>query len=135
MVGLQVGPVSPPNSSVKTTESAALLNVAECQNAKFRSVTESITVGLVRSLMSNSTPWPMQAPAARPLAGYAVMSWQPVVEEVWPGMPGKPPSGNSTGVDTTRACSGAPSGTSITEILSCGGRQSGVRVLGPYELT
>jgi hypothetical protein len=32
--------------------------------------------------MSNSTPSPMQAPAAMSFSGYAVMSWQPVVADV-----------------------------------------------------
>src|SRR5689334_557690 len=134
-VGLQVGPPPPPSSSVNTTVVASSLNVAECQNAKLGSVTESMTFGAVGSRMSRSTPWPMQAPAARPLAGYAVMSWQPLVAEVWPGMPGKPPSGNRTGVATTLAFSGCRSGTSMIEILSWGGWQSGKLALGPYDWT
>jgi hypothetical protein len=48
----------------------SLLNVAECQNAKFTlSCTVVMMRGFSRSEMSNSTPSPMQAPAARSFDG------------------------------------------------------------------
>jgi hypothetical protein len=123
---LQVAAPPPPSSSVKTTLVPSLLNVAECQNAKFSvSRTVVMTLGLVRSLMSNSAPSPMQAPAARSSAGYAVMSWQPVVAEAFSSSPGLPPSGNRIGVATTAAAVGFCSGTLMIEILSCGSAQFG----------
>ena len=65
---------------MNTTLFPALLNVAECQNAKFLvSRTRSVTLGRSRSLMSSRMPSPMQAPAAMLRFGYAVMSWQPLV--------------------------------------------------------
>ncbi len=115
---------------MNTTRVPALLNVAECQNAKFGSVTDESTFGCAGSAMSRMTPWPMHAPAARFFAGYAVMSWQPLVVTVLPGTPGKPPSGKSTGVEMTRASCGARSGISTIEILSCGGWQSGSDAAG-----
>jgi hypothetical protein len=55
---------------VNTTFVPALLNVAECQKAKFwSSVTRAVTRGRSGSRMSNSTPSPMQAPAAMPFDG------------------------------------------------------------------
>src|SRR3954454_8594288 len=123
--GLYVALPPPPSSSVKTTLVAVLLNVAECQKAKFASSrTVVITRGAVRLEMSNSTPSPMHAPAARSFSGYAVMSWHPVVAEPV-SEPGKPPSGKSTGVATTDAFSGCRSGTLTMEILSCGRSQFG----------
>ncbi len=48
----------------------ALLKVAECQKAKFRSsVTTSVTFGFLRLLMSSRMPSPMHAPAAMSLLG------------------------------------------------------------------
>src|SRR5215510_6531702 len=135
VVGLQVGAPPPPSSSVKTTLVPELLNVAECQNAKFWvSRTCSVTTGCSRSEMSMSTPSPMQAPAAMSFDGYAVMSWQPlVVDEPLP--PGLPPSGNRTGVPTSAASSGDAVGILITLIWSCGGWQSGKAALGEYDET
>ena len=67
---LQVAAPPPPSSSVKTTLVPALLNVAECQNAKFVvSVTRSMTLGATGLEMSMMMPSPMQAPAAILLAG------------------------------------------------------------------
>src|SRR5437868_14828348 len=110
IVGLQVAAEPPPSSSVKTILLARLLNVAECQNAKFSSSrTLAIVRGLSGSEMSNSTPSPMQAPAIRSLSGYEVRSSQPEVALVWPGhgvsggSPGLPPSGNRTGSAATLA--------------------------------
>jgi hypothetical protein len=60
---------------VKTTFVPSLLNVAECQYAKFASVTLAIRFGLTGSEMSSRIPSPWQAPAARPSSGYEVMSW------------------------------------------------------------
>ena len=81
-VALQVARPPPPSSSVKTTLVPLLLNVAECQNAKFAvSWTRSMTFGATGLEMSMMMPSPMQAPAAIFLAGKAVMSWQPVVAE------------------------------------------------------
>ena len=125
---------------MKTTLLASLLNVAECQKVKFGSVTEEVTFGSSGLLMSISTPWPMQAPAAMPFAGKAVMSWQPLVAERLRPLgnallgaempPGKPPSGNSTGSATTAAVAGAPSGTATMLILSCGVLQFASASLG-----
>ena len=47
----------------------SLLNVAECQNAKFVSRTVSMTFGSSGSEMSMMTPSPMHAPAAIFLLG------------------------------------------------------------------
>ncbi len=66
----------PPHSSVKMTLVPSLLNVAECQYAKFGSITASMRTGLAGSLMSIRMPLPSHAPAASPISGYAVMSWQ-----------------------------------------------------------
>ena len=72
---LQVAAPPPPSSSVKTTLVPDVLNVAECQNAKFAvSVTRSMTLGATGLVMSMMMPSPMQAPAAIFLAGKAVMS-------------------------------------------------------------
>src|SRR5690606_27673028 len=118
----------------------SLLNVAECQNAKFSlSCTRSVTFGSAGSERSNSTPSPMQAPAMMFFSGNAVRSWQPVVSErsVPSGFspPGLPPSGNTTGVAMTFASSGESTGTSTIEILSCGGWQCGRSGAGPYDET
>jgi hypothetical protein len=56
------------------------------------------------------------------------MSWQPSVARPVPL--GVPPSGNSTGSAITDAAAGFASGTSTTEILSCGGWQSGKAAFG-----
>ena len=130
---------------MNTTLPASLLKVAECQKVKFSSVTEDVTLGSSGLLISISTPWPMQAPAAIPLAGKAVMSWQPLVAlsgrpfgKAWLGAvrpPGKPPSGNSTGSATTAAEAGAVSGTATMLILSCGVLQLASESLGLYEET
>ncbi len=56
------------------------------------------------------------------------MSWQPLVElEVSSGIgpPGLPPSGKRTGVAASFARAGFFTGIFTTEILSCGGWQSG----------
>src|SRR5256885_327940 len=74
-VARQRGCVPPPHSSVKITLVPSLLNEAECQYAKLGSTTSSTRTGWTGSLMSNRMPFPEQAPAASPTAGYAVMSW------------------------------------------------------------
>jgi len=57
-----------------------LLKVAECRKVKFSvSRTTPMIFGFSGAEMPNSAPSPMQAPAARSLPGWAVMSWQPVV--------------------------------------------------------
>jgi hypothetical protein len=66
---LQVGPLPPPSSSVKMMLVPPLLNVAECQNAKFASRTWSRITGFSGSVMSMTMPSPMHAPAARPRCG------------------------------------------------------------------
>ena len=68
---LQVAAPPPPSSSVKTTLVPALLNVAECQNAKFVGVPDPVVItrGASRLEMSSRMPSPMQAPAARSFAG------------------------------------------------------------------
>ncbi len=70
-VWLHVGAPPPPSSSGKITLSAALLEFAECQKAKWAvSVTVSTTFGATGLRMSMMIPpSPMQAPAAMPLAG------------------------------------------------------------------
>src|SRR5258707_8225661 len=65
----------PPHSSVNSTLVPSLLNVAECQNAKFESAAAAMRRGLAGSLMSSSTPYPAHAPPATPSAGYTVISW------------------------------------------------------------
>src|SRR5688572_19233249 len=69
------GRVPPPHSSVKITFVPSLLNVAECQNAKFLSDTSWMRTGFIGSEMSRRIPLPEQAPAARPTSGKTVMSW------------------------------------------------------------
>ena len=79
--------------------------------------------------MSSRMPLPEQAPAARPTSGNTVMSWHwlVVLLRCVPG-PLSPPgfrpamapvfsSAKMRGRLTTRAFSGAPSGTSITSML------------------
>src|SRR5687768_14849610 len=125
VAALQTAATPPPSSSVKTTLSPALLNVAECQNAKFTvSRTRVITRGCSGLAMSSRMPSPMHAPAARSLAGKTVMSWQPEVSD--DGLPGGlPPSGKRFGVATTAAAVGWCSGTLMIVMKSCGGWQSG----------
>jgi hypothetical protein len=74
-VARQRGAIPPPHSSVKITFFPSLLNVAECQYAKFGSLTAAIRFGFAGSRMSNRIPLPEHAPAANPIAEYAVMSW------------------------------------------------------------
>src|SRR5687767_14177990 len=98
----------PPSSSVKMTLVPALLNVAECQNAKLTvSRTRVITLGDSGRLMSSRMPSPMHAPAAMSFFGYAVMSWQPLVSVlgVLGGLPVSP--GKWLGVATTAAAAGS----------------------------
>src|SRR6185436_5488349 len=71
----QRGRVPPPHSSEKSTFVPSLLKVAECQYAKFLSVTASRRFGFTGSEMSSRMPLPPHAPAASPTAGYTVMSW------------------------------------------------------------
>ncbi|PYR73990.1 MAG: hypothetical protein DMF86_19280 [Acidobacteria bacterium] len=64
----------PPHSSVKITLVPSLLNVAECQYAKFLSVTWSRRTGWTGSEISSRMPLPEHAPAASPISGNTVMS-------------------------------------------------------------
>ncbi len=67
---------------MKTTLVASVLNVAECQKAKFSvSLTRSMTLGATGFFMSMMMPSPMHAPAAMSFSGKTVMSWQPLVAE------------------------------------------------------
>jgi hypothetical protein len=68
-VSRQRGAVPPPHSSVKISFEPSLLNVAECQYAKFGSVTSSMRFGFAGSAMSIRIPFPEQAPAASPISG------------------------------------------------------------------
>ena len=52
----------------------SLLNVAECQYAKFLSTTWSSRTGFTGSEISSRMPFPAHAPAANPIAGNTVMS-------------------------------------------------------------
>src|SRR5436189_778145 len=70
-----LGARPPPHSSVNSSLVPSLLNVAECQNAKFESAAAARRLGLAGSRMSRSRPYPAHAPPARPMAGYTVMSW------------------------------------------------------------
>src|SRR5262245_46044089 len=124
VASLHVGAPPPPSSSVKITRFPSLVNVAECQNAKFGSDTELITYGFSGSEMSIRAPSPMHAPAARSFSGKTVMSWQPWVRDL------AQPAGQRTGSLTTDAEAGSSSGTFTTEILSCGGWQFGNAALG-----
>src|SRR5215210_1238269 len=74
-VARHLGAPPPPHSSENRILVPSLLNVAECQYAKFESATASRRVGFAGSLMSSSKPCPSQAPPASPSAGYTVMSW------------------------------------------------------------
>ena len=74
-VARQRGRVPPPHSSVKITFVPSLLNVAECQYAKFWSAAWSSRDGCTGSEMSSRIPFPAQAPAASPASGNTVMSW------------------------------------------------------------
>ena len=65
----QRGRVPPPHSSVKITFVPSLLNVAECQYAKFLSLTASSRTGWTGSRMSIRIPLPAHAPAASPISG------------------------------------------------------------------
>jgi hypothetical protein len=130
-VGLHVAALPPPSSSVNSTRLPSLLIVALCQNAKFVSSTLARTFGLTGLRMSKITPSPVHAPAARPIAWYTVMSWQPVVGRSVPVVPSLPPSGNRIGSFTMRAFAGLRFGTETTEILSCGFPHSNVPAGAP----
>jgi hypothetical protein len=58
---------------VKITFDPSLLNVAECQLAKFLSTTWSSRTGFTGSEISIRMPLPEQAPAARPTSGKTVI--------------------------------------------------------------
>src|ERR1700694_4494092 len=75
LVVRQRGAEPPPHSSEKRIFVPSLLNVAECQNEKFESAAAPRRFGCAGSRMSSNTPYPPQAPPARPIAGYTVMSW------------------------------------------------------------
>jgi hypothetical protein len=51
-----LGEPPPPHSSVKRIFEPSLLNVAECQKAKFESAAASTRLGLATSRMSSSRP-------------------------------------------------------------------------------
>jgi hypothetical protein len=67
-VGLQVGWLPPPSSSVNSTRLPSLEIVALCQNAKFVSSMFESTFGRTGLRMSKITPSPVHAPAARPIS-------------------------------------------------------------------
>jgi hypothetical protein len=67
---LHTAALPPPSSSVNSTFLPSSLIVALCQKAKFSlSTMFDSTSGRSGSEMSISTPSPMQAPAARSIAG------------------------------------------------------------------
>ena len=68
----------PPASSPKTTVRPSQENVAEWKNSTFGLWTRAIVRGFSVSEMSQIWPSPMQAAAARSIAMYTVMSWQPL---------------------------------------------------------
>src|SRR5215472_6604593 len=72
----------PPHSSVKRTRFPSLVNVAECQYAKFGSLTSAMRFGSAGLWMSIRIPLPEHAPAPSPRAGYTVMSWHWLVSDV-----------------------------------------------------
>ena len=123
----QRGDDPPPHSSVKMTTSPSLLNVAECQYAKFGSETSATRVGFTGSEMSSRIPFPEHAPPASPIPGYAVMSWHWFVKRLLcvPG-PWFPPcqrparlpcsSAKMRGMFTISAAPGFASGTFTTSI-------------------
>src|SRR5207302_8324421 len=57
-VARHLGCSPPPHSSVNNSLVPSLLNVAECQNAKFESATAAIRRGWTGSRMSSSKPYP-----------------------------------------------------------------------------
>src|SRR5690606_13247945 len=65
----------PPHSSLNRIFVPSLLKVAECQYEKLESATAVMRLGSIGLLMSSSIPYPPQAPPARPISGYTVMSW------------------------------------------------------------
>src|SRR5207247_10003082 len=67
-VARHLGCPPPPHSSEKRSLVPSLLNVAECQYAKFESDTASIRLGLATSPLSNRMPYPPHAPPANPTA-------------------------------------------------------------------
>ena len=67
----------PPASSPKTTVLPSHENVAEWKNSTFALWTRAIVRGCALSEMSQIWPSPMQADAARLIAMYTEMSWQP----------------------------------------------------------
>src|SRR5688572_30564570 len=81
-VARQRGARPPPHSSENRIFVPSLLNVAECQNAKFESETASRRTGFTGSRMLSRMPWPPHAPPARPADGYTVMSWHWRVDEI-----------------------------------------------------
>src|SRR5206468_12344160 len=68
-VARHLGARPPPHSSVNSSLVPSLLNVAECQNAKFESATAARRRGWAGSRMSSSKPYPAHAPPATPSAG------------------------------------------------------------------
>ena len=144
--------VPPPHSSVKMTLVPSLLNVAECQYEKFGSATASSRTGFTGSEMSSRMPLPWHAPAARPISGYAVMSWHVFVFGIGEyGVPdgcsgcrgsvfcrplNAPVAGSVKirGWLTIAAVSGAASGTLMTSIRHCVGLPvvTGAAVAGAF---
>ena len=126
-VARQRGAEPPPHSSVKTTTSPSLLNVAECQYAKFGSATSATRIGFAGSVMSSRIPFPEHAPPASPIPGYAVMSWHWFVRrELCVPSPWSPPcqrpamlpcsSAKMRGMFTISAAAGSASGTFTTSM-------------------
>src|SRR5690242_18436961 len=119
----------PPHSSLNNTLVPSLLKVAECQYAKFGSITAAMRFGFAGSLISRSIPFPEHAPAAMLSALNTVMSWHMLVcDVVWVPGPCVPPfhkprtglaeSAKMRGELTIRAFCGAASGTLMTSILN-----------------
>src|SRR5271170_1945453 len=124
----QRGCEPPPHSSSKITLSPALLNIAECQKEKLGSDTAVMRLGCTGSRMSSRMPTRVQAPAARPRSGYAVISWQPLTSVGAAPSPCTLPtcrpfiapvlsSEKMRGLLTTLASSGCASGTWITTMV------------------
>jgi hypothetical protein len=70
--------VPPPASSPKTTVRPSHENAAEWKNSTFGLWTRAIVFGFSLSEMSQICASSMQAEAARLIAVYTVMSWQPL---------------------------------------------------------
>ena len=65
-IARQRGRPPPPHSSVKRTFDPSLLNVAECQNAKFESLTAATRFGFAGLRMSRRIPFPAQVSLRSP---------------------------------------------------------------------